>query len=321
MLKTFFLNFKDNDYLKNTILLFSSITHEHVIQSVIQDNLFITDVSLQFKSENATFSFSCVGSFAYLYAMSLKAKNTYVLGLDLAVDQESGDDHISDHIKSNTIDIDKKTDMPSEISLTNTLIPIEGNFQETVYTTPSFQHSISTINNSALNLKTKTQNIYNLNHGAKIPAAQAMQISNIDTNAMPTINKFEIHTLLKKSLNQNNSKELNRAEQEIVSHNMIVIKKIKKLLAKYSKKTPNSNYDIYMTKLLKLSNDISLCESNRLVKLVAIYKAYFEYVLNITYNFFNTQDLQNIKQHILEFDKMILDGLDGITKQFEEALK
>ena len=318
--KKFFTDYTNTDYLKNTILLFSSATHQAVIQTVNNDNLFITDASIQFKSEKPTFSFSCIGSFAYLYSLSLNTDNTYLLGLDLAVDQKTGSDHMSDHIAENSIDMDNKKSMSFDVSYTGTLIPIEGNFSETTYTTPAFQDSISTINTHALNLKTNTQNIYNLNHGAKIAGAQSMEVSDIAISTMPTLDKLEIHSLLKEALKNNNSKELSITEQERISYHKIVIKKIKKLLLKYSKKAPSSNYDVYMTKLLKLSNDISQCESSRLMKLVSIYEAYFEYVLNITYNFFNTQDLKNTKQHILEFDRMILDGLTGITKQFEESI-
>lgn len=319
-IKDFFSDYTDGDYLKNTLLLFSSATHENVIKTVRQDNLYITDASLQFKSQKPTFSFSCIGSFAYLYTLSLKTDNVYLLGLDLAVDQETGEDHISEHMSSATVDMDTKTAMPTNVSLTDTLIPIEGNFDKTVYTTPAFQDSISTINTYALNLKTKTHNIYNLNHGAKIAGAQAMRVADIDINSMPTIDKFELYTLLKKHLNQNASKELSKAEQERVFYNEIVLKKVKKLLMKYSKRKPSLNYATYLTELFKFSNDISQCESNRLMKLVTIYEAYFEYVLNIIYSFFNTQDLQDIQEHIVEFDKIIFDGLTKITKQFEESL-
>jgi len=321
IVKDFFSDFKDNDYLSNTILIFSSVTHENVIKSIDKNKLYITDSSHQFKSENLTFSYSCVGSFAYLYSLNLKAANTYVLGLDLAVDQETGDDHISEHIATTKIDMQDKASLPTSMSITKTLIPIEGNFHETVYTTPSFHSSIYSISQFATRLKTKDQNVYNLNHGARINAADPMEISDIDVESMPKLDKTGLHSSLQTALNKNSSTQLTDAEVELILKNKNSVKKIKNIILKYSKKRPSSDDKIYLDRVIKLADAIYSSDIDKRMKIAPVYKAYLEYALNIIYNFLNTQNIKNTKQHIIEFDKMIIKGLKGITEQFEEAME
>ena len=315
----FFTNFKNKDFLNNTTIIFSSITHSDVLEKAKKYDFYISDISMQFNTDKPRYSFSCVGSFAYLYALDTSATNIYVLGLDLAVDQKTGEDHISEHMFSTKTDIANKGALPLTISLTETLIPLQGNFQETIYTTPSFHSSIFTIAQVASSIKKPYQNVYNVNHGAKIQASQALEISSVDVASLEKLNKIEFHNLFSKELNKNNNNTLNDKDLEIIKNNKIVIKKVKKLISKHSLKSKTSNYDIYIDRLLKLSENIYACEVARPVKPLITYKAYFEYVFSIMYTFFNTKDLTNIKQHIANFDKMILDGLNDITRQFEEV--
>ncbi len=321
IVKDFFIPFKDTDYLKNTILVFSALTHEDVIENVYTDNLYFTDSSMQFRSENVNFSYACVGSFAYLFSLQLQADDIYVLGLDLALNQETGEDHIDDHMFSMRVNMEDKSSLPTSINLVGSLIPIEGNFDETVYTTPAFHKSIIGITEHEVNVKKDNQNIYNLNHGAKVGTSTSLDIGSIDTLNMPNIDKNKIFGLLKNEFNKNSMTGLNDYENSIVTNSKATVKSIRKILTKYTKKAPSSNYTIYMDKLIKLSDDIYVSDKHPLGHISDVYKTYFNYAQSIIYSYFNTKNISNIKKHILEFDSMVLDGLYDITEQFERKIK
>lgn len=323
LVKDYFIDFQNNHYLDNTSVIYSSVTHKNILELTYIKNKFILDSSYEFNSEDKLFEFSCVGSFAYLYALNLDVKSIYILGLDLAVDQETGADHLDDYNREvRKLKIDEDDDnILDNLDIEGIPIKIVGNLKDEVYTTATFNVSVNTIQRYAPVLKKEFQNVYNLSSGAKIAEAEAMRIEEIDIENFLQFNKKDFFNSFKKFLEQNTRQELNQKELELLSNYKNIVKKARKIISKYMKKEPSSEYSVYKKKLIKLEKDImdiSLETGNNVLK---IYQRYFEYALNIIYDFFNTKELENRSSHIKEIDKIFVDGLEDITKQFEDTFR
>jgi len=121
------------------------------------------------------------------------------------------------------------------------------------------------------------------------------------------------------AFNLNAEREITKEEQDIIISQRNALKKVQKIVKKYEKKKLPRDSDIYMKRLVQLSNDIYDADKSSKVKITEVYKAYFQYVLSIMYDFFNTDALEEEEKHIIAFDAMILVGLNNISLQFKEV--
>lgn len=320
LVQDYFTGYKNKDHLSKAVFVFSSFTYEGILETVPKNNRFVFDISLEFNSPDTAFGFSCVGSFSYMYALSLGASSVYTLGLDLAVDQETGVDHISGYnreTKTLNMDIDS---LSSNITSRDTPIKIAGNFQDEIYTTPMFKMSIDAINEYAIPLKKSHQNGYNLSNGAKVAGTQALRIEDVQIEKLVNLDKNSFHINLKNFLKENTNESFTIEELEKITKYKTIIGKTKKLILKYSKLSSSSNSDVYMQNLITIARDVMSVELENGNNIAKIYQKYFEYFLRIVYDFFNTKGLKNKGKHIKEIDKIFVEGLEDINKQLEDVL-
>ncbi|QOY54560.1 motility associated factor glycosyltransferase family protein [Candidatus Sulfurimonas marisnigri] len=313
-----FEGFDAKEFLKDSLLLFSTQTKHNIVSKFDKNNIFMFETSASYFSIKFNYSSSCVGSFTYLFSLNLNAKSTYILGLDLSIDQDTGDDHLSDHVDHQSIDIQDKTKLETNVNVSSTLIPIEGNFQETIYTTPIFQTSISTISSFASKIA-NNNNIYNISHGAKIQNANPMNISDIAIDEISDINKQEVRRSIKECFSKQSLDKLSDNDLKKIKDRHDFITRIKVYLDEYANNISYSNYDIYQKNFLELSNKILSSNNEDISDLNKIYHSYFKYALAVIEDFFNTKNIKNTKRHIKKFDKMFQEGLHSISSQLNDA--
>jgi hypothetical protein len=136
------------EFFKNTLLLFSSFTYPDFIQAFKKENVYIVQGMEEIKEDTHALSASNVGLFAIAIALYIESKETYLLGIDLALDSKTGSTHASDHVHATKMDIKRRVKIGEIIDYRESIFETAGNFRSTVPVTPYFyeaQQEASTI--------------------------------------------------------------------------------------------------------------------------------------------------------------------------------
>ncbi len=183
---THFQKIKSWNYFQDTTLLFSSKADSDFLDKIPQKNLMLFEVGTNYLTHSLKPSSPCVGSLSYQLLLLLQVPEIYLLGLDLAIDLQTGATHIEAHSYQKKLQTEQKQSKDQNISYKETLIDVEGNLQPKTKTTPHFLTSIEAINLSTHYLKQQTQHIYNMSDGAKfdhIPPVASTQIRTLTSTS------------------------------------------------------------------------------------------------------------------------------------------
>ena len=217
-----------------------------------------------------------------------------MLGIDLAVDADTNTTHSSSH------QFNKAIEDKAGITYKDSLIEVDGNFDNKVKTTPHFNASLQIIEFFATKFKSKNQNIYNLGSGAKITGASSKEPTNLNNKDISFLN---FQTELKLFLDKNSSKELTKNEKsrlsKKVSHARLLQKKILKGID-------------YTNVISYLNLEIS-SESTELDKIL---DTYLRYMLSYVYDFFNTQEMSNKSTHQTNLNTILAQELLDIIEYY-----
>lgn len=296
-------------------------THEGVVKFFDKENTYIIEIASSYFQNRINFQSTCVGSFSYLFSVNLHIKEIYLLGLDLAINQETGDDHISDHDFNTTLDIENKKIFNPQVSISSSLIPLEGNKQETIYTTPMLQRSINAIGSFVEGILSEHTTIYNLSNGAKLKGSINLDINSIDIKDLKKINKKELRNNINLYFKEKSSLYLPQESINDIKIRYAFIQKIKSIINNYSNSVSHSNYATYNLAFLELQHAITHEHNLNVNDIVQVYASYFQYTLTLIEDFFNTKNLKNTKKHIKKLDKMLQEGLLDIVSEFEEKFE
>ncbi len=258
----------------------------------------------------------CVGSFSYLAALQLHAKEIYLLGLDLALDPETGFTHSSFHKYTEKVDTSASNQFESTVSLRETTMKIEGNFREEVITTPIYDNSIHSLFVQVDDLKGDDQKVYNLNDGAKLKGAHPLHPEKLALEDYPQINKEELSVEIAKTLLTHSRVELNLQEIELLHQKLTQAKELKRLLENYKKTITYANANKYVDSLGALYEGITAYYPRAIYKLVQIIDMYFSYSYTLIIDFFNTKNISNSKRHMKKFDKLMQKELHNILDTY-----
>lgn len=227
---------------KDTIILSGNMTNEGVLKKFNQENLFLFELYKSLNKDNIFFSGYSIGEITLDILLHFNAKDIYLIGLDLALNQETGESHAkgSDSITSSLkLDEEQSRDTFSQL---DSLIQTKGNHSEVVFTTPLFFSSIQSANGKLMK-KEEDVNVYNMSlHGAYFENTIPVKQNEINTENLKDID-FESKTFLSnitkysiKELSEESKKEI---KNEIIFLENEVLKKVNDISKKdYKNFTP-----------------------------------------------------------------------------------
>lgn len=180
--------------LKNTIILASINTDQKILDKFNQELLYLFEVIFTINNKSKVENGYSIGEILGTLLINLEVKDIYLIGLDLAINQDTGETHISEYESSTKFNmenlqasVDKNT-----FSIRQDLIKVKGNFREEVLTTRLFNTSLNTFSLSCSTLKHDFQKIYNLSkNGAYIDGTIPLDIHDLDMSLFDYINKDE----------------------------------------------------------------------------------------------------------------------------------
>lgn len=298
---------------KNTIILASAITHEKILKKFIQENLFLYEVFTPLNKKNIAFSGFSVGEITLDILLQLNAKKIYLLGLDLALNQVTGNTHsIESGSGTNILDLNKELTRDS-FDYRNSLVRTKGNLLDEVYTTPIFFASIKSLEIKLLNKQ--NVEIYNLStHGAYFENTKSLRIKDIKINEEEFIFNYKEFSsfLLEKSNYKISDEILNDLENEILFINTEL-----KIILKEFKNVSVDNFDEFLEiiEILKVTKQKGFHILNRILF------NYFEILFPYLNYYFNDKEIENEKIKINDIKTIFVKQIKNILNDYLNCLK
>jgi hypothetical protein len=307
---------KDKRFFNESIYLIAGQTPLEVAKLFKKDRVFVYENGTEYKRRFETLAAPCVGSMSYLLSVVLGAKEIYLLGLDLALDQETGLTHSSSHAHVESLDtsnVDTKK-IEEIFDFKTSLIKVKGNFRDEVLTTPNFYISIESIYKNSKTHKKEFQKVYNLSDGAYLEDTIPTKIEEI--TKLKKVDKTELF----KEFKEASSDILNENELKPIENMLTHAQKVKSIIKKH-KKIGYKNSEVYKHALMSLSLDITADRTYEARYLHLILLRYMQYIYPYIFDLLNTKEVKNIPKHIEYIDRVVTKKMTQITDIFIERLE
>ncbi len=316
-----FKNIPTKEFLKDTIVIFGPFAFPKLRELFSKEQIFYDESNISYFEGFGLAAGPCVGSDTLILSLIFNAKEIYLLGLNLALDQKTGSSHSEDYEDKKIFDLSEKTKLRSHMSSNEGLHPVQGNFTEIVYSTAVTHSSVQFLHENIKNVKQDNQVVYNLNEGAKIFDTIPTHIGSIDIDKYAEFDKSGLYKHLYEEFSNNSAIKLRERDVAIIKNRLHVAKEIKKMIDKYINNVTHANIDKYLYDMLGIVSDITHAGNRLLHNVINVYYTYFEYVLPLVMDLFNTKGLKNEKRHIKKLDKMFVQGMLNIDEMYEQALE
>ena len=309
-----YLTCENNDFLKNSTIVFLSQQDENVLKVVRGLNYYFAQSIPLVPYLGFLGSVSNVGTYSFMLAVNLGATKLYTIGNDAAFDQKTGSRYSEGSscvVKEETKILEKENNIVSAFDV----IEVEGNLRDTVKsnrTLITFKDSFESIITS-LKFHHKFD-VYNLSDGAKLDGFEPMafeQINNIKDSL---------------EIKNNNIKELMDSVSEIVDMpeykndiqilNGIIskVKKHKSLRIKSRDHYLSEKLDIMIWFLEKSKNMSSSVFGNIFLLYIELADIYVNFLLNLK------QDNVNNIETITTINKLWSDGIINVLKDLKKSI-
>jgi len=308
---TSFLKAGNMNFFKDSLYLFSTSTPTNIVSYINnKESIYFFETGTTYKTNSLKPSSSCVGSLTYQLLLLLKIKNIYLLGLDLAIDSQTGLTHAGNH-QDNKI-LTNQIEETNEIIYKESLLNVAGNFKPYVQTSPAYYSSLEAINYFAPLMKSDNQRVYNLSDGAEISAAEALNITQLKHKHPKKISS----TLLKNILDKNSSSLTSPEDRETMKKKISHAKSLRQSAINLS----STNFDScqeYISHLKSLLHEEDMLQ----FELIKILDAYFKYILSYLYNFFNREKIVDERNHLNHLQEILNEQILEIIGYYISSLE
>jgi hypothetical protein len=244
--------------LENTLKLFSVNTPPSIMKLFHKNDIFLFETGTSYGENSLKISSPCIGSWSLLMLLAIEAKEIYLLGLDLALDSQTGKNHMSEHQTQYALDLTGNDMQDGTLKYKDSAMKIAGNLQTEVYTTPHFYASVAIINKYFPQVKKSFQKVYNLSDGAYFNIAEPVVTSDLEhkTNAATACD-------LKKILTQYSTHSFSNA---VVQKKLLHAKKLHTEIASF-------HYEQSLSAEEYISNIIQIIASEKMTRYFELSRA------------------------------------------------
>ena len=297
-----------HETIKDIPFLASTATYHKVIETFNKENVFLSEVMGAFKNNSRTINGYSVGEVTLSFITTLGANEIYMLGTDLALDQETGSTHIDDHQHSTTHDVSNdKKELNSFVkdgtyNLASSTLTIKGNFRDKVITTTTMEKSVMAYNSNmkVLRKQDSSLKVYNLSDGVYLNDTIPMHIENLEIPKKESlITREEIIGFLK----AHSEVGFNNEEKELLLKSVDTLEKLVQEVQKINKlkiKTYNQFNDIRYTSLQIINTDLKTHAKFYLDRIFLNYFLMMEPYLGFQFN----EKLENEANYVKKVKKV-----------------
>lgn len=301
---------------KNTLTLMSTLTYEKVLQKLNQENLYLFEVFTPFHNQNKAFSGFSVGEVTLGVLLNLNPKEIYLIGLDLALNQDTGDSHYEGaNSRKMKLNLDEKQSRDAFDNKTS-LIKLKGNLKEEVYTNAFFYASIKDVDEKLYN-KPSYLEIYNLSkHGVYFHNTIPRKSEDIALEDLKDISSVKAN--FQKYLNENSRNSLDEKSIEFLEKKLIYVDAKLKNHIENIKNTDFKNYDEFLEKVLSILKEIL---QDRHVLLYQIILLYCSLLIPYLSYCFNDKKIKNEDKKVKKVANIFASQITRICEDFKICLE
>lgn len=305
-------------FIKDTTFILGTHSPDALLSILKKENIYFLQDGTRYYSDFESHSGACVGSYTAALAIRMGFKNNYLLGLDLALDQQSGATHSDDHFLNAKQDLSKAYEVNTTISLRGNIVPTKGNFQACVFTLPEFVRSIQALNAYIPSLSDTSQHTYNLNDGAFLEGASPLYIKNIEP--LKAFDKSSIDKKINNILLAHSQTYMQEHDIKTMRQRVVNAKEIKCVIEQHASKE-FSNENRYMYDLLGVVSDILKFKDTSVESIVGVYNLFFQYSIPYIIDIVNTQKITKIMTHLKKIDMELVSGMLNIINRYIEEIE
>jgi hypothetical protein len=293
----------------DTIILASASTHSSVLEKFNQKNLFLYEISIAFFKDNITSEGYSIGEITLDILLKMNAKEIYLIGLDLALNQETGDSH-SKNSSSTVSQYNLKEEQNKENFSIRNIVKVKGNMIKEVNTISMFYNSIKALQ-EILYEKNRDVYIYNLSsHGAYFENTIPLDKRNIKIKDFKKINYKSIDLI--NLLNQYSANELSNESKRDLEENLEILKDILNITLLNLKNSKIKNYEEFYDEIMNLYFSINL--NNKLI--LVILKKYLMMLIPYLSYHFNDKKIKNESKKINRIKEICVNQLKVIFEDY-----
>lgn len=295
----------------NTIFIINCATNPQIIEKLKNRNLFLYETQVPMHKKNIAFNGFSIGEVTLDILLKMNPKEIYLIGLDLALNQDTGLSHSKDSNSAlKSYDLNEIYNREF-FSLNKGVIKVKGNLKEDVKTTSIFYNSIQSAN-SKLEQKKDDCNIYNLSlHGAYLKNTIPKEILKVDISKYKILNlKNDLfNTFLKEnSLNKLSKDSIKEVIKEIEFLNKIMEKDLRKF-----KDSDFETYEEFKNIFLDILQSIQEYKFSFIFQIVNDYsKIIFPY---LTYHF-NDVKVKNEEKKVKKLKEILVRQIEKNLKDY-----
>lgn len=310
LISSIFIEFWDEEIYKNTVFIFSSHITELVTNKIKKENLFLFNALYSAKDNMGSLTGPSIGEITYAVLLILGVKELYLVGLDMALDNDTGDSHFDGYI-GNKVELDESSEKQNieNFSFRKNVLTVKGNFFKEVKTLPVFIISIK-IMNRFTNMFSKGTKIFNLSDGAYFEGTIPTRSEDIKLDDFNDIDKELLTKELKESLSSISEDKFLEKDKKYNELKLEGAKKLKEFFELKLKKRKHSQISELLSDIEEINKILS--NNPKSIDLNKIIQNYYKYNLPYIVYLLNIRKLDNPKKHMKVLKKRLLTQLSKI---------
>ena len=301
----------DLSFVQESLHFLAASSPDKLFEILNKKNIFLYEAGSNYKKDAFNVSAPCIGSLSYMLLLAAKAKNIYLLGLDLAVDSDTGVDHIATHQDTKQLKLENALATKDTLSYKEDLFETQGNFRKTVFTTPHFYSSVDIINRYFPVLKKEFQKVYNLSDGVRINTADPLNINRIKApQKLPTDFQKQLKTFLLK----HTASHLNQEDFEALQAKLHHAQELSDELQNYQITQLDAKQYVQA-----IYNAVVKEDALYHFELARVLDSYLYYILGYVYNYLN--NTADTKESFQTIDTLLRRQMLKLIGYYIEALQ
>lgn len=306
-------------FLKDTIFLLGPFVTAELRERLPKEHIFFFESGTSYFENFGSLVTPCVGSTTMGLMLMLGVHRLYLLGLDLAFDQESGKTHIDGHVNVSEFSQDL-TSLNDHMSLNTTTVPVQGNFRDHVFTSSILNISVQSIYRQMPAWKNPRQLVFNLNDGARLREAQPVHAEEVETQSMNSLEKNKLQTELLDLFKHHSAFRLSETDMLSMQKRLDHIRQMQRHIIAFQNAS-HPSMESFSSNLRTLASQLIMTKGRETDNASYVYLSYLQYTLPLIFDLFNTKEVLNPKKHIKKISKLFGTGVSEITQKYKIALE
>ena len=305
---------------KKAIFIASVNTDKKVLD--LFEKIFLFEVSGSFRHNSFPLYGTTIGEITMSMLLLLNAPNIYMLGLDMAIDENTGQSHSSDNVSKDNLKLDMKninTLQDGTINMLTDLLQVKGNLKEIVYTTRSYNNVLNTYNRLIDSFNKKDIKIYNLSQkGAYVRSSIPINSKDINCSELQSIDKTVLHNELIDSIKKRSTFGLTKEEKSDIEQEIAFINQLLQTIQsiKESKISTFANFKTQLETIIVLFNTAEI----PYLRLFDIYKIYQKIIFSYINYAFNQKEIRQESKKIRTIKYMWCLNISDMINSYKKYL-